>query len=112
MEQREFKDFKHLENKKYPSCELYQIDEGHLFYIEPNFYSQLKYLEGRFYSRYNEIINEIISTVLKNKKVVFTADFEEPVVNEDDFIYQEIEDITNKLNIFVGYVSRGSDYGD
>ncbi|MFA6667262.1 MAG: hypothetical protein WCS51_02775 [Bacilli bacterium] len=112
MEQKEFNQFKKVIDEKYPACEKYLISDGVEFYIEPNFYTQLKFFEERFASHYPEIINELINNVKRNKKVVFTADYEQPVVYEDDFVYQEIEDITNKLKIFSGYKSRGSDYGD
>ena len=50
--------------------------------------------------------------VRKNKKVVFTADFENPQTEVEGYIYLEIHDITDPLCIFVEDKSRGSDYGD
>ena len=57
-------------------------------------------------------MEELINNVKRNKRVVFTADFENPVVHQEGFVYQEIEDITDKIGLFSGYISRGSDYGD
>ena len=76
------------------------------------FYTQLNRLEEIYPDKYNQIIDKMESIVHKNKKVIFTHDFESPYVNYDDFIYVEIEDITNHLHIYVEDKSRGSDYGD
>ena len=56
---------------------------------------------------------EAIDLVIKkNHKVIFTADFENPWITREGFIYREIQDITDPLCIFVEDKSRGSDYGD
>jgi hypothetical protein len=38
--------------------------------------------------------------IKKNKKVIFTADFENPVVYKDDYIYQEIDDVLASLKLY------------
>ena len=51
--------------------------------------------------------------VKKNKKVVFTGNFEFPQTETDeDYIILEITDVTDPLKIYVEDKSRGSDYGD
>ena len=50
--------------------------------------------------------------VRKEHRIIFTADFENPWITRDGFIYREISDITDPLLIFVEDKSRGSDYGD
>lgn len=112
MEIQEFKNYKKIIDDKYPYCDCYSLNGDEVFYIEPNFYSQLKYYETSRPDDYKKIIEELINNVKRNKKVIFTADFEKPVVYLDDFIYQEIEDITDKLQIFSGFKSFGSEYGD
>ncbi len=111
MEQVEFKQFKKIgdNNSLY---EEYELDDGSRFFVEPNFYSQLKFLKDTYVDEFPKVMEELINNVKRNKKVVFTADFENPVVHEDGFVYQEIEDITDKIRLFSGYISRGSDYGD
>lgn len=39
-------------------------------------------------------------------------DYEVPLTHAENYIYQEITDITDSLGIFVEDKSRGSDYGD
>jgi hypothetical protein len=112
MEQIEFKNYTHFNETNLIGVEGYKIDSEHIFYVESNFYSQLQYLKAKFPNKYDLIINEMINSVLKNKYVIFTGDYEAPVVHKDHYVYQEIEDITNKLKIFNGFKSRGSDYGD
>ncbi len=100
------------QDKLFPFCRCYFYSDGSCFYIEPMFYTQLNRLEEIYPDKYNQIIDKMESIVHKNKKVIFTHDFESPYVNYDDFIYVEIEDITNHLHIYVEDKSRGSDYGD
>ncbi len=99
-------------DKDNPFSTLYELSSGERFYIEPAFYTQLQGMKAHHPQSYCLIINEIEAIVKKNKKVVFTADFELPLTKKDDYIYQEIEDITNSLGLFVEDKSRGSDYGD
>ena len=56
----------------------------------------------------------MIEVVKKNRKVVFTAEYEYPQTEpqDDEYIYLEIFDITDPLKIYVEDKSRGSDYGD
>lgn len=112
MEQIEFKDYECVADETCPLAKLYEIDKENSFYIEPNFYAQIKYLKERFPEKFDALMGELKANVMRNHRVIFTADFESPVVYKENYIYQEIEDLTNKLNIFSGYISRGSDYGD
>lgn len=112
MVQEEFKNYELIEDNENPFSTHYKIDDEHEFIIEGNFYSQLTYLKSSEEDRFEEILNELINNVMKNKKVIFTADYENPSAYKDDFIYQEIEDITNKLNIYSGFISFGNEYGD
>jgi len=112
MEFSEFKDFKKVEDKHFIGCSLYIIDKDHDFYMEPNFESQLSYLSERFHDRFPEIVKSMMTIVGKNKHVIFTADFESPVVSLEGYIYREVGDILDPLHIDSGYISRGSDYGD
>ena len=108
----EFENFKQLIDGKNPFSTLYELDSGERFYIEPVFYTMLKGFKDHHPDKYQIIINEIIKTVIKNKRVVFTGNYECPLTNVDDYIYLEINDITDPLKIFVEDKSRGSDYGD
>lgn len=108
----EFKDYKLIEDKNNPFANLYELEDGSRFYIEPVFYTQLKGFKEQWANKYQSIIDEMIAIVRKNKKVIFTGNFEFPQTIADDFIILEITDVTDRLQIFAEDKSRGSDYGD
>jgi hypothetical protein len=95
-----------------PLANGYKTKEGHVFYVEPGFYTGLLGFKEKRADQFPQILKRIDETVRKNPKVIFVGDFEHPFVKKDDFIYLEIQDITDPLNIFVEDKSRGSDYGD
>lgn len=91
---------------------LYRTDDGHLFYVEPGFYDGLLGLLDKKKDDRERILNKIDEIVKKNEKVVFTGNYEAPYIDKEGYIYREITDITDPLQIFVEDKSRGSDYGD
>jgi hypothetical protein len=95
-----------------PLSDLYQLEGGETFYIEPPFHTQLMGLKELRAKEYPQIIEEMLRIVRKNKKVVFTGNYEEPQTEAEGYIYLEVTDITDPLLIFVEDKSRGSDYGD
>ena len=95
-----------------PFCALYFYESGESFYIEPVFYTQLMGFIDHHPDKYHLIINKMEELVKKNKKIVFTGNFENPLTEIDNYIFLEITDVTNSLQIFVEDKSRGSDYGD
>jgi hypothetical protein len=54
----------------------------------------------------------MLELVKRNKKVVFTGNFENPLTDVDNYIYLEVTDVTDTLQIYAEDKSRGSDYGD
>lgn len=109
----EFEEYKLLKDDKNPFCALYEMGDGARFYLEPVFYTQLKGFKERVTEEeYNSIIDRMKSVAKKNKKVVFTGSFEFPQTEVEDYIFLEITDITDPLQIYVEDKSRGSDYGD
>ena len=112
MIDKDFEQFTVLENKEFPLATKYAFEDS-VFYVEPMFYTQMqgmKTLRPEEFDRLMEGFKEIIK---KHKKVIFTADFDSPYINDlDGFIYREIGDISDPLCIFVEDKSRGSDYGD
>lgn len=109
----EFEHLKTIEDKNNPFCTLFELEGGERFYLEPAFYTQLIGFRDRFHENdYNRIINRIIEVVKRNKRVVFTAEYEYPQTEVEGYIYLEITDITDPLCIFAEDKSRGSDYGD
>jgi len=110
----EFNKYTLIEDNKNPFCNLYQTDDGCLFYVEPVFHTQLMGFKMHYPDKMNEILLRIDNIVKKNKKVIFTGNYEFPQteVNDDEFIVLEINDVTDPLHIFVEDKSRGSDYGD
>ncbi len=95
-----------------PLSDLYQLENGETFYIEPPFHTQLMGFKELRAKEYPQIIEEMLRIVRKNKKVVFTGNYEEPQTEAEGYIYLEVTDITDPLLIFVEDKSRGSDYGD
>lgn len=108
----EFANYKLIEDKNNPFCNLYELETGERFYIEPVFMTMLRGFKEQFADRYNEILNELINIVKKNKKVIFTGNFEFPQTIAEGYIILEVTDITDRLKIFAEDKSRGSDYGD
>lgn len=112
MLKQDFKDFKLVEDKNFPLASKYEYEDA-VFYIEPMFYTQLEGLKTLRPESFDKFMDFFKETIRKNKKVIFTADFEMPYINNlDGFIYREITDISDPLQIFVEDKSRGSDYGD
>ena len=109
----EFKQFRSETDFNNPFCNHYVMESGEDFYVEPVFYTMLRGFKERHpNSEYQKIIERMIEVVKKNKKVVFVGNFENPQTDVDGYIYLEITDITDPLQIFVEDKSRGSDYGD
>lgn len=112
MKYNEFETYTQIEDKDNPFSSLYELDNGERFYIEPVFYTMLQGFKDHHPDKYLLIIDEMIEVVKKNKKVVFTGNYDCPLTKVDDYIFLEINDITDPLQIFVEDKSRGSDYGD
>lgn len=112
MKHPEFEHLKQIEDNNNPFSALYQFDSGESFYVEPVFYTMLQGFKDHHPDKYPLIVEEILKVVKKNKKVVFTGNYDCPLTNAEGYIYLEITDITNPLQIFVEDKSRGSDYGD
>ena len=112
---KDYPEFAHLtkqEDSNNPFCALYLLDFGESFYIEPVFYTQLMGFKDHFPDKYHLIINKMLELVKKNKKIVFTGSFDNPLTAVDNFIFLEITDVTDLLKIYAEDKSRGSDYGD
>ena len=109
----EFSEFRQEVDKENPFSNLYYLDSGECFYVEPVFYTHLRGFKDLREKEFPCIIERMIEVVKKNKKVIFTGNYECPqTLTSDDFIILEINDITDPLQIFVEDKSRGSDYGD
>jgi type IV secretory pathway VirB4 component len=112
MIKQELSMFTLLEDKNHPLTLKYSFEDS-VFYIEPMFYTQMENLKALRPEEFSKFFEGFIATIRKNKKVIFTADYELPHIQDlDDYIYREITDITDPLEIFVEDKSRGSDYGD
>lgn len=113
MNYEEFQNLRLIKDEKNPFCALYVLDTGESFYLEPAFYTQMQGFKERHTTEdYQKIVNAMIEITRRNKRVVFTANFEYPQTDVEDYIYLEITDVTDPLHIFVEDKSRGSDYGD
>ena len=114
MKYPEFEHLKQVKDENNPFCPLFYLEGGECFYLEPVFYTHLMGFKDLREKEYPLIINRMLEVVKKNKKVIFTGNYECPqtLVDDDEFIILEINDITDPLGIFVEDKSRGSDYGD
>lgn len=112
MKYEEFANFECRLEKDNPFTPHFIIDEECDFYMEPVVYTQLQGFKERHPDKYHLIIEAMINRVKDNKHVIYVGDFENYFTEVDGYIYLELIDITNKLQIFVEDKSRGSDYGD
>ncbi len=109
----EFEQFELVKDPLNPFCNHYVIESGVDFYVEPAFYTQMQGFKDRHDGKdYQRIVDRMIEVVKKNKSVVFVGNFEYPQTEANGYIFLEITDITDPLQIFVEDKSRGSDYGD
>ncbi len=108
----EFDDIKRIKDEENPFSTLYELETGERFYIEPVFYTMLCGFKDHHPGKVPLIIESMLKVVRENKKVVFTGNYECPLTKAEGYIYLEIQDITDPLQIFVEDKSRGSDYGD
>lgn len=112
IEYEEFQNLQRLEDKNNPFSAKFMYPNGETFYIEPVFLTQLHGFRDHHKDSYSAILKRMEELVLKNKKVVFTGNFEFPQTEVEDYIFLEITDVTDPLQIYVEDKSRGSDYGD
>lgn len=108
----EFNQYESFVDSENPFCNAYRTKEGHIFFVEPGFYEGLLGYKEKRPERFQELLDAIDKIVEKNEKVVFTWNFESPFVEKEGYIYREIIDIADSLDIYVEDKSRGSDYGD
>ena len=112
---KDYEEFKHLRREVDPNnpfSALYFYESVESFYLEPVFYTQLMGFKDHFPDKFHLIIEKMEELVKKNKKIVFTGNFENPLTEVDNFIFLEITDVTDLLQIYAEDKSRGSDYGD
>ena len=108
-----FDQFKIENDPKNPFCDLYQLENGERFYIEPAFHTQLQGFYDQHQKEFPKIIDEMYRLVRKNKYIVFVGNFEFPQTDVgNEYIFLEITDVTDPLKIYAEDKSRGSDYGD
>ena len=109
----DFDKYKIANDPKNPFCDLYQLEDGERFYIEPAFHMQLQGFYDQHKPQFHRIIEEMLRLVRKNKFIVFVGNFEFPQTEVDEkYIFLEITDVTDPLHIYAEDKSRGSDYGD
>ena len=108
----EFKDLKQIKDDNNPFSTLYELETGERFYIEPVFYTMFCGFKDHHPDKIPQIVEAMLKTVRENKKVVFTGNYDCPLTKVEEYIFLEINDITDPLQIFVEDKSRGSDYGD
>lgn len=88
--------------------------EDSIFYVEPNFYTQLVYLKVTYVDKFEKIVDSLGEIAERNKKVIFTGNFDFPLIKDkEDFIYRDIDDVLafNKLTIDIK-INPESDWKD
>lgn len=100
MEMEEFNKLEVYVDLDYKNINSYILENGEIFYVEPNFYTQLRYSKEHFAKQYSELIEKIVDIAKRNKKVIFTGNFENSVVYKDGFIYREINDVLAELHLY------------
>ena len=61
---------------------------------------------------YQDLLAKMDEIVLKNRKVVFVGQEDNPLVICDDAIFLTAMDVADQARVLVQPESRGSDYGD
>lgn len=112
MKYPEFEKYEQFVDPENPLCNAYKTADGHLFYVEPGFYFMLQGFAEKGEERVEEIYRAIYDLIDKNPKIVFCGNYESPFMIKEGFVYKEINDITDPLEIYFEDRSRGSDYGD
>jgi len=108
----EFGQYKSYVDPTNPLINAYTTKTGHTFYVEPAFYYALKAFEDKKPADYGRILSAIDRLVESCPHLIFTGNFESPVFSKEGYLYREITDITDPLDIFMEDKSRCSDYGD
>lgn len=108
----EWSDRKVLVDLKNRFATCYENDDGSIFYIEPQFYTYLQGYKMLRPERYQDLLDRMDEIVRKNRKVVFVGQEDNPLVDEEDFIYLTALDVADSIQVLVEDKSRGSDYGD
>jgi hypothetical protein len=108
----EFSKYKSFVDPQNPLVNAYQTKAGDTFYVEPGFYMGLQGFEEKRAKDMPLIMKALEAMVALHHQVVFTADYENPFIEKTGYVYKEISDLTDPLQIYVEDKSRGSDYGD
>ena len=103
---------KYKEEKDNNFVKKFLTSEGHIFYIEPAFYTQFIGLLERYPEQKDNFLKEMDKQINKNKLIAFVYDFENPFLDYKDAVLREFTDVTDACKIFYEDKSRGSDYGD
>lgn len=112
MKYPEFEKYDQFTDPENPFCNVYSSKDGHIFFVEPGFYFMLQGFSEKGEERVNEIFEAMDEMIAKYPKLVFCGNYESPFVVKEGFVYKEITDITDPLEIYFEDRSRGSDYGD
>jgi hypothetical protein len=87
--------------------------EGFTIYIEPGFYTQMHYFEDFYLKEYSNIVDTVISIAKKYKKVIFTTDYDNPLVKVDGFVYRDIDDVLASVKMtYDNKCDKDSDWKD
>lgn len=108
----EFNQYKSINNTINPLCHFYEDEKGNSFFVEPGFYTILSGYKEKTPENFVRIMERIDFEIKRNHRVIFTADFENPFIDLPDYVYLEMNDITDPLHCTWIDDSRPSDYGD
>lgn len=112
MNYEEFNDLIEIKSNKTNLIKFFQFESGETFFIEPSFYTQLMGLKSIYPNEFDKVLMQLKNLAKQRKYVGFVYDFEHPFIELDGYVYLEISDVTDSVNVFYEDKSRGSDYGD
>ena len=64
----EFEQFESFVDPLNPYCNAYKTKEGHIFYVEPGFYSGMQGFKEKREERYQDLLNGIFDDIKKNEQ--------------------------------------------
>jgi len=108
----DFSKYKNYSDPQNPLVNAYEDEKGNVFYVEPGFYMGLMGFKEKRPEHFSTIMARLDEAVKKHHHVIFTADYENPFIEREGFIYKEIADLSDPLSIYVEDKNCPSDYGD
>lgn len=86
-------------HNRFATC--YKNPDGSIFYIEPQFYTYLQGYKMLRPESYQKLLDRMDAIVVKNRKVVFVGQEDNPLVDADDAIFLTAMDVADSIGVLV-----------